>query len=150
MCNGNLLFNKQFDRYDFDELSERERFLADVRRGSFPCRRTYLEHIPSRIRKIIRKCLEPNPRERFQSAIDVANELAQIDEGLDWQYEDLSHSRSWSCDDSKKQINLIIDAEGNALATKLIYASGRTSRITAFCKKPLSSAEISRFFREHS
>lgn len=149
MCNGNIIFNEQFDRYNLDDSSELERFLGDVKSGCFPCRRTYLEHIPPRIRRVIKKCLEPNPSERFQSAIDVANELAQIGDGLDWQYEELSHGRSWSCDDREKQIKLIIDIAGKASATKLVHASGRTSRITAFCKNQLSPAELNRFFKEH-
>ena len=148
LCNGNQVFNQQFNSYVTDNLLECKRFADDIKSGVFPCRNTYPEHIPLRIRKVIKKCLEPNPSERFRAAIEVANELAQIDECLDWQYEVLPQSRSWTHDDSEKQIKLIIDEHGKASATKTNLTSSRSSRIRAFCKDNLSPSELKAFFKD--
>jgi serine/threonine protein kinase len=150
MCNGNAAFHQQFNRYLIGEQFERERFLADVRNGAFPCRNTFLEHIPTRIKRVIKQCLEPDPTKRFQAAIEVANELAQIDDSLDWHYEVLQQGRKWTHKGSEKQIELIIDNQGVASAKKTILSSNRASRITAFCKDNLSAAELKQFFKEQS
>jgi len=150
MCNGNVAFHQQFNRYLIGEQFERERFLDDVRNGAFPCRNSYLEHIPSRIKRVIKQWLEPDPNKRFQAAIEVANELAQIDNSLDWHYEVLQQGRKWTHNGSEKQIELIIDNQGVSSAKKTILSSSRTSRIMAFCKDNLSAAELKRFFKEQS
>ena len=150
MCNGNLAFHQQFNRYIMDGQLDDQRFLNDVRAGAFPCRNFYPEHIPPRLKRIIKQCLEPDPSGRFQAAIDVANELAQIDENLDWHYEVLQQGRKWSRKGSEKQIELFVDNQGVASAKKTILSSNRTLRIKAFCKDNLSAAELKRFFQEQS
>lgn len=150
MCNGNVAFHHQFGRYLIGEEFERERFLDDVRNGAFPCRNSYLEHIPARVKRVINQCLEPDPNKRFQAAIQVANDLAQTDDGLDWHYEVLQQGRRWIHRGSEKLIELFIDSQGAASAKKTILSSNRTSRITAFCKHNLSAAELKRFFKEQS
>lgn len=150
MCNGNAAFHQQFNRYLVGEELDRESFLSDVRNGAFPCRNSYLEHIPARIKRVIKRCLEPDPSNRFQAAIDVANELAQIEDSLDWHYEVLQQGRKWTHKGAEKQIELFIDNQGVASAQKTILSSNRSSRIRAFCKESLSLAELKQFFKEQS
>jgi hypothetical protein len=102
------------------------------------------------MKRVIKQCLEPDPTKRFQAAIEVANELAQIDDSLDWHYEVLQQGRKWTHKSSEKQIELIVDNQGVASAKKTILSSNRSSRITAFCKDNLSAAELKRFFKEQS
>lgn len=86
MCNGNAEFLRQFGKYGPAATLDRDQFKYDLRNGLFPDRDVFLEHIPTRLRRLVKRCLEPDPSQRFPSAIEVANELAQVDDKLDWQY----------------------------------------------------------------
>lgn len=55
-----------------------------IKAGTFPDRRMFLPHIPSRLRRAIKKALEVDPQDRFQSASEMADELGQVDVKLDW------------------------------------------------------------------
>jgi serine/threonine protein kinase len=79
MCNGNDEFNRQFAQFN-----ARPAFYDAVKAGTFPDRQIFASHIPQRLRTIIRTCLNIEPVKRYQSALDVANQLAEIDDLLDW------------------------------------------------------------------
>ena len=74
MCVGTEAFNAQFLTFvvagGFDhEVSHR--CVCQSVSGSTK----FAPHIPSRLQTVVKKCLQPNPADRFQSAIDVANAL---------------------------------------------------------------------------
>lgn len=145
MCNGNAAFHDQFNRFGSTPANfNRDAFKFDVRNGRFPDRSIFEEHIPQRLRRLIKKCLEPNPDERFKAAIEVANELAQVDERLDWQFAVNANSRTWVRRDEGREYQLTVDQNGDALAEKIIE-SGRRMRISDYCKVGITPAEIRRF-----
>ncbi len=44
-------------------------------------------HIPKKLKKIIKKCIEPNPKyDRYDNTLQIINELASINENLDIRY----------------------------------------------------------------
>jgi serine/threonine protein kinase len=87
MCNSNELFYQQLNAYGIDPAFDQESFHFDLRNGRFPDRDAFVSHIPTRLRNIIKTCLEPTTTDRYQSAIDVANALAEVDGAtLDWQF----------------------------------------------------------------
>jgi len=148
MCNGNAAFHDQFNRFGLTPAAfDRDGFKFDVRNGRFPDRSIFEEHIPQRLRRLIKKCLEPNPDDRFKAAIEVANELAQVDERLDWQFSTDGTSRTWVRGDGDKEYQLTVDKSQTALAEKTI-ACGRRMRIPAYCKTGIVPIEIRRFLGE--
>lgn len=63
---------------------------AQIAAGKFPNRKRFMPHVPSRIRTLVRKALQVNPGERFQSTTDMADALSRARLILDWSAEPLS------------------------------------------------------------
>lgn len=148
MCNGNAMFNEQFDRFGTSPATfDRDGFKFAVRNGRFPDRSIFEEHIPQRLRRLIKKCMEPNPDNRFRAAIEVANELAQIDDKLDWQFSTDGSARKWAKQNEGRTYQLTVDQSGAAVAEKTLE-SGRCMKIPDYCKASITAAEIRRFLGE--
>jgi len=82
MCNGNYEYDKQAKRYkDLNSLK------VACARGRFPVRKKYLPHIPKEMIKVIERCININPDERYDDVLDIMNDLASIDVNLDWNFE---------------------------------------------------------------
>ncbi|MGR2682600.1 serine/threonine-protein kinase [Chromobacterium haemolyticum] len=149
MCNGNAAFYEQFHRFGADPVAfDRDGFRFAVRNGQFPDRSIFPEHIPERLRRIVKKCIEPDIANRYSAAIEVSNELAQVDSCLDWEYSIVDRAKAWVRRDDSKEYQLTVGAAGNSEATKTMLESGRTTRITAYCKPTISSRDIRRFLGE--
>jgi serine/threonine protein kinase len=145
MCNGNAAFQLQFNRFGSTPAAfDRDGFKFNVRNGRFPDRSAFEEHIPQRLRRLISKCLEPNPDDRFKAAIEVANELAQIDDRLDWEFSADATGRTWVRREEDREYRLTVDQDGASLAEKTT-PSGRRTRIKDYCKDSITSTEIRRF-----
>lgn len=150
MCVGNQEFYYQFGAYGGQADFDRESFVTDVVEGRFPNRESFPEHIPARMRSTIRKCLMPDPTDRYSSAIEVVNDLASIDgNDLDWAYDLAADGqRSWIKATDRKKTKLVIHPDSSSLATKIID-NGKEQRITTYCAKSLNIATIKRFLREN-
>ncbi|MNG07841.1 hypothetical protein D3C84_911610 [compost metagenome] len=93
------------------------------------------------------KCLKVDRTERYQSALEVANELAQIDDNtLDWVYESIDGVRRWHKVTLTHEYLLEIDGTGTSVAQKKTTA-GKWSRIKESCGG-LTTAAIKRFLRK--
>lgn len=148
MCSGNAQFNEQFSKFGTSPSSfDRDAFKFAVRNGNFPDRDAFEEHIPERLRRLVRKCLEPNPVDRFQAALEVCNQLAQVEDRLDWKFEWQGTTRVWARSDQKRSFRIEVDQSGRSKAEKT-SENGRTSRIAAYCKDRITSQEIRRFLGE--
>jgi eukaryotic-like serine/threonine-protein kinase len=76
--NGDAMYEDQFAGIDW---SSTKRLIAS---GKLPDRKRFLPHVPKRIRSIIRKALNPNPADRYQSAEEFSKAIARVPVGLDW------------------------------------------------------------------
>lgn len=148
MCTGNEVFADQFNRFGgTPQTFDRDAFKFAVSNGRFPDRSIFQEHIPERLRRLIKKCIDPDPLERFQSAIEVSNELAQIENVLDWEFSIVGTSRKWiRVDDDGKKYSLTVD--NNISVAEKTTSSGRCTRITDYCKTDITSREIRKFLGE--
>lgn len=127
MCNGDDAFYGQLAKYDADT------FKPAVTAGQFPDRKKYLPHIPSRLRRVIQKCLQVKPSDRYASALEVANELALIEgEILDWQFDNSSGDNVWLKATDGVAYRLVVKADGQSEMTKTTN-SGKPKRVTAAC-----------------
>ena len=81
MCNGDYEYNRQAKKYK--ELNSLKIACAN---GRFPVRKKYMPHIPRDMIKIVEKCINVNPYERYCSVLDIMNDIAKIESNLDWNY----------------------------------------------------------------
>ncbi|WP_373019982.1 serine/threonine-protein kinase [Thiomicrorhabdus sp.] len=149
MCNGERDFEQQFAKYaNPDKTLNIAEFTKDLRAGNFPDRTHFLEHIPEKLRKVIRKCLAVDPDERYDTVIDLTNDLSSIDGNeLDWQFSENGQVRQWDKHSDNRVISITVDQNNKSHATKTIGA--RTSRIVDHCKDNLTRQELRRFLREN-
>lgn len=148
MANGNAEFNKQFSAFGADPMTfDRDGFKFAVRNGKFPERDVFPSHIPARLRKVIKKCIETDIAARFSSVMEIANELSQIEDRLDWVYTMMPGERRWDRKVDGKAYSLSVKDDGSSYAQKG-QVGGKLSRVTAYCKASITDAEIQRFLRE--
>lgn len=86
MCNGSAFFDNQKITSDFE---------SQIIDGKFPRRDKFLPHVPKRLKTIIRKALSVDPGYRYQTSIELADELGQINSLLDWQYYQRQDKHIW-------------------------------------------------------
>ena len=145
MCNGNQQFYTQFERYSPAGSFDRDGFRYDVRNGRFPDRKAFAPHVPAKLRTIIRGCLETDPANRFQSAIDVANQLATVDgKTLDWRLAESADSSVWVKNESGTRYEFTVASSGASQCYKTA-AGGQPRRVMEGCKSSISPKEIEKF-----
>jgi len=149
MCNGNSNFYAQFHAYGETTSSfDRDKFRFDIRNSRFPNRSAFLEHIPEKLRKIIKKCLEPEIINRYRATIEVANALAEIDGNtLDWQFSQTDVSKVWTKLINDREYKLAIASDGTSLAEKKTLS--KVTRIPDYCKQSLTSRDIKKFLGDY-
>jgi eukaryotic-like serine/threonine-protein kinase len=88
MCNGNITYFDQLRKAFQDKhgVSSDTTFYSNLNKGSFPDRNYFLPHIPKKLKKVIKGCLEVDPGKRYSSIVDILNALSAIDTANDWQY----------------------------------------------------------------
>lgn len=89
MCNGNSHFKNQFS------LHIQNDFKNALLNGTFPDRNSFLPHVPLKLRRIIKKCLDVTPANRYQTCLELSNELVTIDKLLDWRYIPQTNGGKW-------------------------------------------------------
>lgn len=95
MVNGNDYFYNQIPTTDDRQSVDQDTFIKNIINGSFPDRNLYLPHVPRKMKKIIKKCIEPNPNDRYDNTLQIINELASIDENLDIRYYKYNSGEYW-------------------------------------------------------
>lgn len=117
----------------------------DVKIGRFPDRKMYLPHVPSKIRKIINHCIEVDVDKRYETVLDVINDISKIDGKLDWQYQRLSVDKeAWTNIEGKMKICISLNQIGdtfNMQTLKTNLESNKSSKVTNMCKSCLSKVE---------
>ncbi|NJC02625.1 serine/threonine protein kinase [Xanthomonas sp. 3272] len=150
MAVGESDFNAQFMSYIHNDQLDQTRFKRAVMDGRFPdqTNEKYLEHIPARIISIIQKCLKVDAAERYQSAIEIVNDLATVDGNqLDWRFTSTNDERAWSKNDGKYELRIVLDSNSISTAHKNVV-NGAPRRIADYCNTRLSRSQIKKFLRE--
>lgn len=152
MCVGDDVFYAEFASFKAGGVLDRHRFRHAVLNGQFPRKNAddYPEHIPQALVTTIRECVHTDLNQRYKSAIDVVNALANIDEKLlDWRMQDDATGRSWRKQlGDGREIQLTINGNGSSHAVTR-DANGKERRITKYCQAQLNRAQIKSFLREH-
>lgn len=147
MCNGDGDFYHQLDAFGTGANFDRHAFRHALVNGQFPDRSVFPEHIPARLRRVIKDCLNPEIPNRPRSAIEVANELAQIDERLDWEYTVNAGTREWLMRRSDgMEYRLCVQPDGTSVATRG-QAGAKHAKMSAYSKTGIKSSEIQQFLK---
>jgi serine/threonine protein kinase len=138
MCNGNEAFYEQFNAYGGD----RDAFRAAVKQGKFPDRKAFASHVPSKLRKVIRRCLDVDPAARFGTAIEIANALSDIDGAeLDWRHESHADKKVWIKNESGTVHSLAVYADGRSELYKSVNG-GDPRRVNDGCRKSIAEKDL--------
>lgn len=134
MCVGDKIFlNQVNDAHLKKGVTHRDNFIDALSKGKFPSRSSHFEHIPVALKKIINNAINPEPDNRYNSVLEMMNDLAGIDKADDWILDtDFKTYQRWL----KPNYEVICTYNGtdwNVKATK----NGR--RKTAFCDSKLNN-----------
>lgn len=96
MCNGDEVFMQQMDNAFISRgISNEANFINNLQRERFPIRSFFLPHIPKPLRNVIRKSLKANPDDRYNSILEMLNDLAKINIVNDWFYTSNGNIETW-------------------------------------------------------
>lgn len=142
MCNGDDEFYQQFDAYGTGATFDRTKFIFDVRNGRFPDRAIFPEHIPERLRRACKRCLEVDPNDRFQTAVEISNELAQIDgRYMDWAFNPNGVCKVWEKNVEGTKYEFLVHPDDSTEMFKTVGA-GQRRRVNKYTVGRMTSREI--------
>lgn len=149
MCVGDLEFYKQYNGFGIGTNFDRDTFKFNVTMGRFPDRSAFPAHIPAKMKKVILKCLETDPSNRFGSVSDIVSKLAEVAGNcLDWNYSIKANCRTWHKDFEGKICNLTVSPTGEATATKKV-GDGDVRRISDYCVTKITEQKIQSFLTQY-
>lgn len=149
MCNGNDNFYAQLAKYGPPAAFDRAAFQFDLRNGRFPDRSSFLPHIPSTLRNVIKRCLQVAPADRYGSAIEVANAMAGISgECLDWRYAPNAATKVWTKNENGTNYELTVNPDGSSVCYKSVNG-GQARRVTDACKANITDKDLRKLFTSY-
>lgn len=142
MCNGNEFFHEQYRKLNITKRTE----LAEVIiKNKFPKRDSFLPHIPNKFEQIIKKAINPDVRERYESILDMMNDISTVDCKYDWLYnQDTTTHSSWTRESDSHKFILELknrDEEWCTEGKKIRKTDQRTNKITKLCSDGYNSKE---------
>jgi len=149
MCCGNEEFYRQFSTYVPGGVFDRNAFRVAVVNGQFPARQDFPPHIPEKLRAAVRKCLQVDPTQRFQSALEAANALAPIDGAtLDWRYSKPAGCQRWE----KNVEGTCYEFEQAVAGGTICYktkGAGQRRRVGDGCTARMTDRQVRTFLGDH-
>ncbi|MGL5507589.1 MAG: serine/threonine-protein kinase [Paraclostridium sp.] len=138
MCNGNLEYNNQLKRYKNIDMIK----VASAC-GKFPKRNKYMPHIPKNMINIIEKCLQIDPKDRYNSVNEIIEDIKVIDENLEWRYESRGKQHYFIKSDSEFLMTQIIvykeDSFWNVKTMKINKETKKYTIYKGYCQGYLDS-----------
>lgn len=144
MCIGIVAYKAQFLAYAENGLFDATRFKTDISKGTYPDRNAFPPNIPARLKKVVKRCLQVDPNDRYQSALDAMNDLAQVEGNeLDWVFSEQSGKNVWekSVEDTKYVFTIRSDSSCELLKS---VKGGAFRKQSDGCKTNVNPKEISR------
>lgn len=120
-------------------------YINAIKSGNFPDRNSYLPHVPLKLQRTINKALSVNTLDRHQSVLELINELSDIDENLDWRYENHTTNQKWtkSLPDKSLEISMFgVSPNITIKSKKTMAASGNTTSISGHSHVNLSNSNF--------
>ncbi|HDS1818183.1 MULTISPECIES: serine/threonine-protein kinase [Pseudomonas] len=100
-------------------------------------------HVPKKLKSIIKKCLRYDPDSRYQSVMDLLNDLSSIEDvGLDWRFSTDGGVRRWESI-SSDGTGLLVEVADNGQCVASKKTSGGTYRKKPkLCEENVTSERI--------
>ncbi len=134
MCVGDDVFLSEVnDAHMKKGVSHRNNFIDALNKGKFPSRSSHFEHIPIALKKVINCAINPEPNDRYNSVLEMMNDLAGIDKSDDWIL-DTDYNTYQRC--IKPNYEVICNYNGTDWSVK---ATKNGRRKTDFCKNKLNN-----------
>lgn len=110
-----------------------EQLRASIIDGSYPLRE-FPAHIHKKLIAIVNKCIHVDPNERYQSVLDILNDLSAISDGaLDWRLQ-LTTPANGTCEWQKELddviLSVVFDSESASTTGRRLYPDDRQRRVT--------------------
>jgi len=142
MSTGNEAFDQQYARFlsagaAVDMMALGQAIVS----GTFPDRQAFDEHVPTNLRRVIIQCLEPNPSDRFGSALAVANALAAVDSSLDWRLEKGALDKTWVKNEKGTEKRFVVKQDGSTVFTTTAKGA-QARRKNDLCSTKMTRREI--------
>lgn len=141
LLNGENQFHSQLSKYKTED-----EYVNAVKLGNFPNREDYLPHIPLKLQRVVNKAMNVNIVDRHQTVLELINELSDIDENLDWRFNQTSTSHNWERDNGNHTYKVVVDLANpkniSILTTKVNNSTAREQRETAHCHNNLTTSNV--------
>ena len=137
--NGDDIFNNQ-------KIEDMNNLQTKIQKGEFPDRNCFLPHVPKKLRRIIKKALNVEPQKRYQSAIEFADALGNVEIPLDWNTSTLSNDNiCWKAIRGHEKPDLIVELTKNTEDLWDVYVltdnRGRRRKKTTYCKHRITYSD---------
>ncbi|MEA4578190.1 serine/threonine-protein kinase [Klebsiella pneumoniae] len=128
MCVGYHQF--EAERAVFSTIEQLKNAIID---GSYPLRQ-FPAHIHKKLISIVNKCIHIDPNQRYQSVLDILNDLSAINDGaLDWRLQTakpVNGTYEWQKELDGAILSLVFDSESASTTGKRLYPDSRQRRVT--------------------
>ncbi len=138
LVNGDIVLRKQFD-----EWIKKGKYKYAVLNSKYPSRNIYRYHVPSCVRKIIKKAINVDPKKRYKDAAQMRRDIEKIKLDYDWRKSrDDDRLIVWNAhSDNKNNLKLICEKKINLLEQfwtikllKVNEKSGKENMVHEFSK----------------
>lgn len=144
----NVLAEELFSSYLTPEkVLDQYKLAVAITKGKFPTKE-YKPHVPLALKKIINKCLEVNPGNRYNNTLELTNALANIDDSISLYWKNLPSSAAesvWVCEYKGKIYTVchVVNKDGthNLEVKKRV---NQEQRVPKYCYNSMSLNELNK------
>lgn len=114
----------------------------DIKAGKLLTQKDFPSHIPAAVRRAILKSIHPDPAQRFSSALEMRRTLEKLDYPGYWTV-NMAGNEIGKCGAHEYSYTAAPVAGGklDVTCTKLNVTSGKSQRVTQFCKRGLTQKQ---------
>lgn len=143
MVNGNDFFYSQIPKRDTSSIIDNDKFKENIITGRFPDRKLYLPHVPKKLKRIINKCIEPNPANRYDNSLQIINDLSYINENLDIKYTKGDSSELWKVPKGDYIYTISLTPNKNKFDLKVSKTKeGKTTNCAGQCSNNIDKTQV--------
>jgi len=116
-----------------------QEYEQEVANGKLVTKADFPDHIPAQVRRLVMKAIAVNPADRFQSSLEMRRQLEKLHFPGFWSV-DAAGQAFGECNGYRFIFDLHPTSGGkfDITCTRTNIGSGRTQRVTRFCKSGLS------------
>lgn len=143
MLNGNDFLYRQIPTISTPPILDNDTFKKNIIKGKFPDRKLYLPHVPQKIKKVIKKCIEPNPNDRYDNTLQIINDLASINENLDIRYGRDVNGEFWELPHGAYIYRISLIPKAGKFDIKVCKTKdGKVTNCTSRCSKNIDNTQV--------